>query len=283
MSVPPLSPKLAKMIEDYTLLLTEQKHRPLTADELQRLELWRDVILEAGVSLEGEGQGFRRRAPRAPIALEVAFGSREDAARAYTRDIGTGGVAISTSVPFAVGTRMSLQLKVPGWKEAFSVDGEVAWCREGAVGISFKELPDEKQKLLRQLVTENTSFLDRLKTKVASRKTGVAASMGGRDAVLMRLTDRTLFEAAAEVLLLHGYVVVDDASPGITVGAVVCDMDSISAEATRFPGVPLILVNVSGPDALTGKLTKVRIATFVKRPGTASTVADAVRRVLPRA
>jgi uncharacterized protein (TIGR02266 family) len=240
-------------------------------------------MLEAGVTVDA--QNHKRRAPRAAISLEVAFHSREDAAKAYTRDVGTGGLALLTEIPLQEGTKVSLRLKVPGWSDPLAVEGEVLSARDKAVGIAFKDLPEDSEKKLKELVAGSGSFLGRIKTAVAAKKAQgepVAAAIGGRDTILVRLADRSLADGVEEILALDGYLAVESIAPGVTAGLVVCDMDFLPVAMSKHQGIPVVLVNVSGPDALAGKLAGFRASAFVKRPANASSVCQAVRRVIPK-
>src|SRR5437899_1501164 len=135
-----LPANLEKLLDEYAALAQARAGDRLTADEEQRLELLRDVILEMVAALDTGGGTFAPRAPRVPVSLEVSFGSALDAARALTRDLGTGGLSIATPKPLAKGVLVMIRLWIPTWPEPLVAKGEVAWSTAEATGVAFREL-----------------------------------------------------------------------------------------------------------------------------------------------
>nr|UXE44852.1 hypothetical protein Hi04_10k_c3807_00017 [uncultured bacterium] len=273
------------MLAEYTALLGEQKNRELTLGEKERVELLRDVLLETGAILDAEAAHQRRRTPRAAVVAEVAFATAQDAARAYstTREVGTGGMTLLTGTPLAKGTSMELSLQVAGWDAPMSVLGEVAWCKDGAVGVAFKNLTPEDTQRLRMLVAEHSSFLDRLRSSLATRgPTPIQAAVTTHRVLIMRLRDKALADAATEILGLNGCFIVEAPPPDIAPHLIVADGDAefLMPVVVKYPRVPIVLVNVAGPESLMGKLMTLRPSAYVKKPATPAEILQAVRAVL---
>jgi uncharacterized protein (TIGR02266 family) len=276
--------RFQRLMAEYEALLAAQKSGPLTSQDLQRLEFLKDVLLEAGSAMESEGAQRPPRAPRATVALEVQFGGAADAARAYTRDISAGGLALSTEKPLPQGTRVNLQVKVPGMAESVRALGSVVWSRPGAMGIAFETIEPEAHSRLKQLVVEHTSLLTRLSALFGKAGGPAPARLsGGGAAISIAVSDEILADVAAELLGLHGFVVYDGPPEGRAVDVAVVDAQSLAAVAAASPEVPLVVVNSSGPEVLVGKLAALRPRAWIKRPASAASVLDAVRRALPRA
>ena len=71
---------------------------------------------------------------------------------AHTHDIGVGGAYIATDRPAAVGTRLELEIEVPGPASPIALAAEVRWVanadrliagREAGMGVKFAALDVE--------------------------------------------------------------------------------------------------------------------------------------------
>jgi PilZ domain len=275
--------KLQKMLKDYTTLLVDQKVRALTSEELLHLELLRDVLLEAGAILDAAENHRPRRTPRADLALDVQFGTHEAAAKAWTqtRDVSAGGVSLVSDLKLAVGTSLDLKLNVPGMA-AVQVHGKVAWTRDGVLGIAFLDLSPETQESLKSLVASNESFLGRLRSSLAkTASTPARAVIKGRRNVALGLADGDLKEGVLELLALSGLAATSSIDDGLPPNLLVADTDNVGPLVAKHAQVPLILVGVSGPGSLMGRLASLRPVAFIKRPATPSAIIEAVLQHLP--
>jgi len=72
-----------------------------------------------------------------------------DAVTAHTHDIGVGGAYIATDRPAAVGSRLDLEIEVPGPASPIALHAEVRWVanadrlllgREPGMGVKFASL-----------------------------------------------------------------------------------------------------------------------------------------------
>ncbi len=75
-----------------------------------------------------------------------------DAIEAHTHDIGVGGAYIATDRPAAVGSRLDLEIEVPGPASPIALAAEVRWVanadrliagREPGMGVKFAALDVE--------------------------------------------------------------------------------------------------------------------------------------------
>jgi hypothetical protein len=276
-------PNLTKQLEAYRELMALAAARPLADEENQRLELLRDLLLEAQIALD-VADGLPRRTPRAPLNLDVSFTTSNDAARAFTvtRDIGTGGMSFGTDMDLAKGTVLNLSIKVPGWPEPVQVNAEVMWCRGGAVGLAFQNLDAALEKRVKILVTEHSSFIERLGASLGARKAPAKPSVSERQTiVLVRVREAAVATSTMRAIASSGLVAVDGptATPPV---AIVADSSSALEMTEKYPGVPLILVHVSGPESLVGRLSRLVPEAFIPRPATDEAVLEAIRRVIAR-
>lgn len=161
-----VAPNLKKLVDEYSNLLASGQARALSDAEKRRLEELREVVLEAGAGAQSADAAVPVRTPRAQVNLEVSFKTAGEAARAYTRDIGSGGLAILTDKPLPKGSIVSLQLKIPSWGTALLVQGEVVWSDQKAMGVAFRDLASVDQARIKQLIAENTTFLSRLSSSL---------------------------------------------------------------------------------------------------------------------
>jgi len=274
------SDKLQQLLEEYTSL--ETRKASLSEADRQRAERLRDVLLEVGAVVESEETQRPARVPRAPVSVEVVFSTPGDAVRAYTKDIGVGGFAISTRKPMPKGSTLQIQVRVPGWDTPLAAQGEVVWTTEEAMGIAFQQLSSTDERKLKQLIAENTSLISRLRSALSKEqaKAVPARVQGGGSVVALQLGDEVLADVTAEVLGLNGYLVYDVPPEGRLPEVVVADPARLSNAVAVFPGVPLIAVNASGPEAFVGRLSSIRPALYVKRPASAAKLLEAVRAVL---
>lgn len=291
--------RLKKVVEEYTALLAQGNARALSDEERQRLELMRDLILEAGVALDAEGNSRNQRAPRTKVALEVSFQSAKDAARSLSRDIGTGGISLQTDQTLPNGSSVQMQIAIPGWASPMKVEGEVVWARDGAMGVAFRGLTPAQQEDLKKLVSEAPSFLDRMRSSLGTRGNQPLVSVKVTAAeerpaeappptpaptraagVLVRLTDRALAASIADMLSLNGIIAAEKLPEHVTPKAIVADPPRASEAVNELPGLPVVFVNVSGPDALIGRLSRLPYVHFVPRPATSEALLQAVRKAL---
>ncbi len=266
-------------MDDYAALAAAAERGRLGEGDRARLELLQDVLLEAGVRLDALPGRSVRRQPRAVASVRVSFHTAGEMATAISRDIGGGGLAVVTKDAPPVGTVVPLEIHVDEWAEPLRVRAEVVWERAGAMGVAFRDLSPEDRRRLESFVVKRASLLERVRAALSKRPAApVQAEVTTRPLVILALSDATLAAASAEVLELEGFAAQELPGPPDGV-ALVADAERALAAQEKLLGVPLVLVNISGPDALAGRLTSLKVAAFVKRPATPRAVLDAVARV----
>ncbi len=218
-----LPPNLRAHVEAYQGLVALRGRRPLSDEESQRLELLRDLLLEAQVALD-QAEGLPRKTVRAPLHLDVSFVTPNDAARAFatTHDIGTGGMAFRTAMELPKGAVLALTITIPGWPRPLDVSAEVMWSRGGMVGLAFQGLDPAVEQRLKTLVTEHSSFLDRLGVSLGAPKKPAQPLVTERQkVVLVRLRETALAENTTQAVKAAGFAVLlptADAKPVAIVG-----------------------------------------------------------------
>lgn len=284
-------------LDEYNALLDQQKSKPLSTDQEQRLELLQDVLLELG-ALPPVGSGLPVRPARADVVLELSFATHEDVVRAYSKNIGAGGLAIRTSRALPVGSTLELRLTLPDSPQPLLAHGQVAWSREDGMGVAFTQLPPEGERRLKAFLAADASLLNRvrsvLKTDVVELlKTDVrelgkgpapqaaqAHEVDTRPVVLVRLLDARLTALVTELFTQQGLRIVTEADKPAPIIVVDTGTALDVLRAAGRPGARVVMVNVSGPDSLVGRLTNLNPAAYVKSPATAASVLQAVVRLL---
>lgn len=269
--------QLEHLVEEYSQLTQAQNQRPLNSAESRRLDTLREVILGASSLVESDEHHHEPRQPRAPVALDVRFLSREDAGRAQTLNVSSGGMAIETARPLPRGTKLHLSVQVPGWKAPLVVDGDVVWSNERAMGILFHDLQQEDARRLKDLVVENGSLVTRLRSVFTTQQKPVPASVAGGASALLCVSDEFLADVTAELLGVHGFAVFEGGERKYDV--VIADPGSLARAMAVGWGRPLIMVNASGPDALVGRFSSLRPVAWISRPASAARIVEAARRI----
>ena len=92
-----------------------------------------------------------RRHDRADQGLKVRFKTREDFFKAYSANIGGGGIFVATDENVPEGTVVEVEFNLPGETKTISATGRVAWRSippDAGLGIEFTALnPDDKIRL----------------------------------------------------------------------------------------------------------------------------------------
>jgi uncharacterized protein (TIGR02266 family) len=283
-------------LTEYQTLVAQRKLRALTDDERTKLEFLEDVLLEFG-ALPTEGDQHPVRTPRVAVKLEVAFASAEAVTKCYAHDIGTGGIAITTDQKLAIGAAISLTVRLPGDDAPLEVSGTVAWQRAGVVGVSFADLaPAEDRRLKAHLLT-NDSLLKRVRAAfekprapmpVAAKTVREPAPLATKTPVplprpvLVKLLDASLQAVVIEMLTQLGFQAFEarrPAGPTPLIAAIEAGVPD-TAMAGYPATVPVVCVNVSGPDALFGWLLSRNALGFVRRRATAAAIVNAIEEAL---
>lgn len=281
-----MPPNKSNLLDEFNALTSAASTRTLSGEEQQRLELLRDVLLE--LSASSPTPTFQARHARVEAVLEVSFSSKDEVARAYSKDIGAGGIAIRTTRVLAVGSAIGLRIKLSGSDAAINAQGRVAWAREGEMGVEFVQIAAPDDARLRQHLVGDVRLLSRLRTvlttdvrelgKVQAPDAVSASELDTRPLVVVALSDPHEQGVVTEVLQ-QGGVRVAPVSSGMRPAVIVADTGTVLT-ITIAVGVRLVMMNVSGPDALTGKHAQLRPAAFIRRRAPVLEVLQAVTRLM---
>jgi len=89
----------------------------------------------------------RRRTDRKKLIVDVRFDGGDGTGIANTRDIGVGGLYMTTTAPLDMGTPILMTLNVSD--RTMHLSGTVVYSDPGhGVGVRFKELKDEDKDFL---------------------------------------------------------------------------------------------------------------------------------------
>ncbi len=99
----------------------------------------------------------KRKHPRVDKEVKIEVRDPENLTRSTSRDLGNGGIFISTPEPMKIGTELELSLQLPG-SELVNLKGVVRWVREeeadgkkAGMGIEFSEPTEDKLNIIKKL------------------------------------------------------------------------------------------------------------------------------------
>ena len=105
----------------------------------------------------------RRRAPRMPLVVRVAYTTVDEVFTDLTENFNEGGMFIQTAKKHAPGTPVRMEFTLPGSSERVRVGGKVVWVRDDSpgadgppgIGVQFDTLPagtkDQINRIIRGL------------------------------------------------------------------------------------------------------------------------------------
>jgi ActR/RegA family two-component response regulator/Tfp pilus assembly protein PilZ len=102
----------------------------------------------------------RRRDYRYPVEMRTIIGVDSTELTASSINISETGIAIHSSTPLDIGTRVQLRLDLPGVAESLNISGEVRWTDpKGRTGIHFLEVPRVVSERLQLWLAERMTEL----------------------------------------------------------------------------------------------------------------------------
>jgi hypothetical protein len=97
---------------------------------------------------EGSSASDRRVAERKKLIINVRFDGGDGTGIANTRDIGIGGLYMTTTAPLEQGTPIVMTLTLGD--QAMNINGVIAYSDQGhGVGVRFRDLDPSEEELLR--------------------------------------------------------------------------------------------------------------------------------------
>ena len=91
----------------------------------------------------------RRRADRKKLIIDVRFDGGDGTGIANTRDIGVGGLYMTTTAPLEQGTPIVMTLTIGA--RTLNIAGVIAYSDQGhGVGVRFRDLDPSDEEFLRK-------------------------------------------------------------------------------------------------------------------------------------
>jgi len=90
----------------------------------------------------------QRRHPRKSCKLTVDYATSGRAYSDYVQDISTGGMFIETRDNFSVGQEMVLAFSFFKNQKPFKINGKVARCGPGGIGVKFSNLSQLQENII---------------------------------------------------------------------------------------------------------------------------------------
>ncbi len=108
-----------------------------------------------------DGSNDRRNHPRSDLKIKVRYSSVNKFLSEYTSNISQGGAFVATKKPLPVGTRMLIEMEVPGLDGPIEVIGEVRWNTDvqprtetSGMGIAFVYRSEDEKREFEKKVLE---------------------------------------------------------------------------------------------------------------------------------
>jgi uncharacterized protein (TIGR02266 family) len=95
----------------------------------------------------------RRMSPRVVLGIPVSYRFGNTIAAALTLNVGDGGLAVRTTSPLEVGTRVRARFRLPGGKKEIDAEARVAWVdtRVG-MGLQFVKVDGDSQQAISDFI-----------------------------------------------------------------------------------------------------------------------------------
>ncbi len=117
--------------------------------------------VEIDMRHEIEIEAERRRSPRSPLVVRVAYATVDALFAEFTRNVNEGGLFIETNEPPPLETRVALEFSLPGRDAPIRARGRVAWIRPASpeegpagMGVEFEQLGIEARESIDALVRQ---------------------------------------------------------------------------------------------------------------------------------
>lgn len=131
--------------------LSESEKRQLT-DLERKLAL----VLESKMPAAIQNQ---RQTLRVKTELEISIGTAEELQKLYIKNVSGGGMYVATQSPYPLGTRVAMQVKLPGYSQVQKIEGVVAWINTKTIGelppgigIRFVNLSVTQHQMIQKLI-----------------------------------------------------------------------------------------------------------------------------------
>ena len=95
----------------------------------------------------------RRGSPRVVLGIPIQYRFGNTIAAALTLNLSHGGIAIRTTSPLDMGSKIKVRFRMPGSKKDIDAEGRVAWSdRRVGMGVQFEIVDPENQSVIDHFV-----------------------------------------------------------------------------------------------------------------------------------
>jgi len=95
----------------------------------------------------------RRTSPRVVLGIPIQYRFGNTIAAALTLNLSHGGIAIRTTSPLDMGSKIKVRFRMPGSKRDIDAEGRVAWSdRRVGMGIQFEKVDQPNQTIIDNFV-----------------------------------------------------------------------------------------------------------------------------------
>jgi uncharacterized protein (TIGR02266 family) len=95
----------------------------------------------------------RRSSPRVVLGIPIQYRFGNTIAAALTLNLSHGGIAIRTTSPLDLGSKIKVRFRMPGGKKDIDAEGKVAWSdRRVGMGIQFETVDPANQSTIDNFV-----------------------------------------------------------------------------------------------------------------------------------
>ena len=102
----------------------------------------------------------RRSSPRVVLGIPIQCRFASTIAAALTLNLSRGGIAIRTTNPLELGSKIKVRFRMPGSKRDIDAEGHVAWSdRRVGMGIQFDDIDDEARSAIQKMVNSYLELL----------------------------------------------------------------------------------------------------------------------------
>lgn len=174
------------MLREYARLERKRSGAGLTPQELLRwTELKRGLARRFSPDLS-DVQCDQRNSLRIPTRLKVSFRSRDAFRQSLMTNLNRGGVFVSTGAPAAIGTPITLRIRIEETGDVLEVRTEVVSQNVGpsyssttlGMGMRFLDMPPDVQKKLDDLYEKALNDQVRATEEIADRASEKDAGNG---------------------------------------------------------------------------------------------------------
>ena len=138
------TPTLNKEAGKYNVTLAKLFKLIVKMNDEQQLQL----LQTAKDMLWGERRGKARK----DCVIPVDYAIQNRVIKSTIRNISGKGVFIATREPLRIGTQIAMNFALPGFSDAFKVNGEIVRTTDVGAGVQFIGLTKYQEEMIDQLV-----------------------------------------------------------------------------------------------------------------------------------